>query len=147
MVKYFEIIDKNKKKETDRTLQRNFEGSDSDTNNDFEINIKIKKKKNKDIKIGKQIFDEETIARVSIVKLSKLNYTINQICKILDVTRMFPGNGQIMKRFQGKGCWKQNSVMKKKNFYVIKLMEKQQLKMEHQLGVSKKIFMINIKKL
>ncbi len=73
MVKYFEIIkDKNKKKETDnRALPRNFENSDSDTNNDFEINIKIKKKKNKDIKIGKQIFDEEIITRVSIVKLSR----------------------------------------------------------------------------
>ena len=108
MVIYFEVIkDKNKKKEIDnRTPQKNFESSDSDIDNNFEINIKIKNKNNKDIKIGKQIFDEETITRVSIVKLSRLNYSISQISKILNVTRMLVWKWSNFEKFQGKDCRK-----------------------------------------
>ena len=40
--------------------------------NSISIDIKIKKSSNKNIKIGKYLFDEETLTRASKVKLSKL---------------------------------------------------------------------------
>ena len=93
------IIRKKKKK----NRESNLELSDSESDNDFSINIKIKNKQTKDIKIGKYLFDEDTLTRVSIVKLSRLGYSINQISNILNVSRMLAWKWSNFEKFKGKG--------------------------------------------
>jgi len=91
MVKYkkFKIIKEDKK------------SHDNDDN--LVVNINIKEKKPKNIQIGKFFFDEDTLTRVAIVKLSKLGYQLKKICTILKVSRMLAWKWSNFEKFKEKG--------------------------------------------
>ena len=70
---------------------------------DFSINIQISKRNIKNVKIGKFSFDEDTITRVSIVKLSSLGYKIKEIAKLLKISRMLAWKWAHWDKYKGKG--------------------------------------------
>ena len=49
-------------------------------------------KNNEKIKIGNKLFDEQTLTRCSIVKLSLLGYKIKQISETLKIKSSLAGN-------------------------------------------------------
>ena len=76
----------------------------NDSDLDISIKINIKPGKSEKIKIGKKYYDEQTLTRLAIVKLSKLNYSCLKICKILHTSRMLTWKWMNYKKFEGKGC-------------------------------------------
>ena len=95
----------------------NVEPKKSNNSNEIDdsisIDIKIKKQP---IKIGKYSFDENTITRVSIVKLKQLGYTITKIAKILKISKMYAWKWSNYGRFQGKGFRKSKFSQEEKEY-------------------------------
>ena len=108
MVKFFSTIVENDFEELQNGKQPNEENS-------VPIDINIKKS-SKNIKIGKYIFDEETLTRASIVKLSKLGYKIKEITKILKISRMLAWKWFNFKKYEGKGSRKPKFNSNEKEF-------------------------------
>ena len=72
----------------------------NDSDLDISIKINIKPSKSEKIKIGKKYYDEQTLTRIAIVKLSKLGYNCKRICKILKTSRMFTWKWMNYKKFE-----------------------------------------------
>ena len=92
-------------------LKKNNDSKEIDDS--ISIDIKIKRQP---IKIGKYSFDENTITRVSIVKLKQLGYTITQIAKILKISKMYAWKWSNYDRFQGKGFRKSKFSQEEKEY-------------------------------
>ena len=75
----------------------------------------------KNIKIGKYIFDEETLTRTTIVKLAKLKYKIKDITKILHTNRRLAWKWSNFDKVITKGFRKSKFSQEEKNIYAIKL--------------------------
>ena len=89
----------------------------SNDENSFSINIKINKKENKkNIKIGKYIYDDNTMTRVAIVKLKNLGYKIKDITKILKISRMLAWKWYYYEKYEGKGTRKSKFSSDEKKF-------------------------------
>ena len=84
--------------------------------NSISIDIKIKKSSNKNIKIGKYLFDEETLTRASIVKLSKLGYKVKEITKILKINRKLAWKWFNYDKINAKGFRKSKFTGEEKKF-------------------------------
>ena len=78
--------------------------------NDFTINNKEK------IKIGKKIFDEQTLTRCAIVKLTLLGYKINEISSILKIKPSLAWKWNHFEKFYGKGKRKSKFTEDEKDF-------------------------------
>lgn len=89
--------------EEDKDLIKS-DGDSNDSDLDFSININVKPCKTEKFKIGKKYYDEQTLTRLAIVKLSKLGYNCKKICKILRTSRMLTWKWMNYKKFEGKGC-------------------------------------------
>ena len=100
MVKFFVIKEENNNPEKDLSNPNN---SDSNVDDNQPINIQINLTKAKVIKVGKYLFDDETLTRASIVKLTKLGYKIKEITKILKISRMLAWKWFNFEKFRGKG--------------------------------------------
>ena len=70
---------------------------------DISIDIKIPQNKPKKIKIGKNYYDNHTLTRLAIVKLSQLSYNCMKICSILKTPRMLNWKWMNYKKFGTKG--------------------------------------------
>ena len=88
----------------------------SDEENTLPIEIKIKKSSKQNIKVGKYLFDDETLTRASIVKLAKLGYKIKDITKILKISRMLAWKWFNFEKYKGKGTRKPKFNSDEKKF-------------------------------
>jgi len=88
--------------------QQDTEGKEKD--DDFNVNIKGK------FKIGKKLFDEMTITRCAIVKLSILGYKIKKISEILQIKPSLAWKWSHFERFKGKGERKSKFTEEEKKF-------------------------------
>ena len=79
------------------------EKNSNESDLDISININIKPSKPDKIKIWKKYYDEQTLTRLAIVKLSKLGNNCMRICKILKTSRMLTWKWMNYKKFEGKG--------------------------------------------
>ena len=108
----FKVIKETKKKSTvnikDDTNKKNNEAEEDE--NDFII------KNNQKIKIGNKLFDEQTLTRCSIVKLSLLGYKIKQISKILKIKSSLAWKWSHFDNFYGKGFRKSKFTENEKEF-------------------------------
>ena len=95
-----------------KNKDNSFDESNLEDDIQYNINIKIKEK----LRIGKYLFDDDTMTRVSIVKLSKLGYSINKISKILNISRMFAWKWVNYEKFQSKGFRKSKFTEEEKQF-------------------------------
>ena len=73
-------------------------------------------KNNEKIKIGNKLFDEQTLTRCSIVKLSLLGYKIKQINKILKIKSSLAWKWSHFNNFYGKGYRKSKFTENEKEF-------------------------------
>jgi len=108
----FKVVKETKKKSTvnikDDTNKKNNEAEEDE--NDFII------KNNQKIKIGNKLFDEQTLTRCSIVKLSLLGYKIKQISKILKIKSSLAWKWSHFDNFYGKGFRKSKFTENEKEF-------------------------------
>ena len=108
----FKVIKETKKKSTvnikDDTNKKNNEAEEDE--NDFII------KNNQKIKIGNKLFDEQTLTRCLIVKLSLLGYKIKQISKILKIKSSLVWKWSHFDNFYGKGFRKSKFTENEKEF-------------------------------
>ena len=79
------------------------EKNSNESDLDISININIKPSKPDKIKIWKKYYDEQTLTRLAIVKLSKLGNNCVRISKILKTSRMLTWKWMNYKKFEGKG--------------------------------------------
>ena len=108
----FKVIKLNKeksKKETKKDIKQDNNENEEDLD-DFTI------KNNEKIKIGNKYFDEQTLTRCAIVKLSLLNYKIRQISKILRIKSSLAWKWSHYENFYGKGCRKSKFTEDEKQF-------------------------------
>ena len=83
---------------------------EEEKDDDFNINIKGK------FKIGKKSFDDMTLTRCAIVKLSILGYKIKKICEILKIKPSLAWKWSHFERFKGKGERKSKFSEEEKKF-------------------------------
>ena len=94
----FKVIKQNKEKSKEKTKKdiKQDNNEIEECLDDFTI------KNTEKIKIGNKYFDEQTLTRCAIVKLSILNYKIRQICKILRIKSSLAWKWSHNENFYGK---------------------------------------------
>ena len=70
---------------------------------DISINITIPQNQPEKIKVGKNYYDNHTLTRLAIVKLSQLGYNCMRICSILKSPRMLTWKWMNYTKFEAKG--------------------------------------------
>ena len=113
MVKF--SISKEEPKECSKVYSDKDE-NESNLEDSLPIKITIRKTINKNVRIGKYSFDEETLTRALNVRLANLRHTVNQISKILRISRNLAWKWYNFDKFKGKGTRKPKFSEEEKKF-------------------------------